>query len=301
MYFFGLLYSNMSQRYSRVPIKLTAKQLAKLNGAPHGSPMSFVLGGSGEEITVLVAPSQAKKLAEGGKRIKFSAAAIKKMRGAGILTEVGKTAASTVQGIVDQFDPSSKLADRAADLILEATEVVERGLQGKKPVDYSQVAAQHNRAVDKAKQWTSADQATRKKAFANRQKQISSAKSPASRQLANLLGSTEEQYTANMQKIAAQPKQSAKSAKEARYKRLRGDTKTSEIGKQLAAAATEKLVEKVPVVGDVLSVAKTVKEMRGGRGRTGKHMRRPMYGLGVMGDTLGEQAANFIREELKKS
>lgn len=291
----------MSQRYARVPIRLTPRQWAKLNGAPAGSPMSFVLGGAGDQIEVLMAPSQAKKLAEGGKRVKFSAAAIKKMRGAGIIADIGKTVASTVQGVVDQFDPSSKLADRVADVVLEATDVLDRTFKGEKPVDYKKMAEQHNRAVDKAKQWVETDPETRKKAFANRQKMMSGR--PASKLFTNLLGSTEEQYTANMEKIAAQPKQSAKSAKEARFKRLRGDTKANALGKQLATAATEKLVEKVPVVGDVLSVAKTVKDMRGnGRGRTGRPMRpKAMKGLGVSGDTIGEQAANFIRNELKKS
>ncbi len=316
----------MSKRYEKVPIRLTAKQLAKLNKTPAGTAASIVLNDKGEPFDVYVTRAVANKIAQGGKRIKFSASAMKAMRGAGILTDTAKLASNVVQGVVDQFDPSgdNKLANTASDILLEAADVLERGFQGKKPVDYQKVADQHNRAVERAKKYVEADESERKKVHAATKKAVG--RTP----LKVLVPDTFEKYDERMTSMSKLPKQSAKTAKAERFKLMRGDkrskAKADEIvgkitdtvkdnaGKLVTSKAVSKITDKAPIVGDLLSGAVESigkKKVYTGLGRvrkaakpkgpiTGRPM-RPMRGLGVSGDTVGEHAANFIREALKKS
>lgn len=310
----------MSKRYEKVPLQLTPKQLAKLNSAPSGAPVSIILSGKGKPVDVYVSKAMANKLLNGSKRVKFSAPAIKAMRGAGILTDTAKLASNVVQGVVDQFDPSgdNKLANTASDILLEAADVIERGFEGKKPINYQQLADQHNRAVERAKKYTAADIKDRKKVYEQTKK---IAKGPIKR----IIPGNFDKYDSSMAEMAKLPRQTAKSAKAERFKLMRGDKKAKQAGAEIAAQLTDaakskagefitgnvvkKVSSKVPIVGDLLTGAvesigsKTTSKTRGEGRRpvTGRHMKRNMYGLGVSGDTLGEQAANFIREALKKS
>lgn len=88
----------MSARYRAGKLRLTPKQVQRLaSGAMSGSPVGLVLGGGDMEIEVALTPKQCALVEGGAKRIKFSAAQLRKMAGAGVFGDLGDAAKPLVE------------------------------------------------------------------------------------------------------------------------------------------------------------------------------------------------------------
>lgn len=312
-------------RYEEVEVLVPAHDLQKLAMAVAADVpetctcLDDDMAGSGKykQITrarLLLTPKQKQRMAMGGARkIRMTAAQLRAMRGRGLLMDTAKLGSAIVQNVADSFLPNSELANDVSDILLEAGDVIERAFTGENQYDYENAAKQNNNAIDKAKKYIAAPEEERRKVHAMLRK-------AAKGSVKKLIPADFAKYDEQMAAMAAQPKQTAKSAKEARFKRLRGDAKSKEAAANIVGVAKQKLAEKVPIAGDVMSfmedpakktkelipvvgdllkASDTVKKLTGSEPTPSAKFDE--YGTLIGSGTMGDDIADYIAAALKPS
>lgn len=190
-----------------------------------------------------------------GKAVKITPAQAKYMRGAGFLTDAAKVASAVGQKIADEFVPDSEAANTLSNILLETTDVVERGLTGKKQFDYDQASKNTKMAIDRAKAFL---------AKSSDAKRAEWRRNPFAR------NRSYEEYVAQMTDLASRKPLTAKQVKENRFARMRGDPTSQEIAAKLVDKGKKAIRSKNPELFDAaMSVKDTAKDFVFGKGMNG--------------------------------